>query len=370
MIFLRLGAVATAIWMVTAPLAADTLHFVGMAVLPSTAVADGAKVGGLSGIDYDAKDDIFLAISDDKSEAAPARFLALKLDYDRTHVETPVITATVFLRDAKGMTFPPPGTGSESLDSESLRRDPANDTLLISTEGDTKDGFGPAIRRFSRQGALLGEFALPPQLAFDPEQKKGPRTNLSLEGLSFDRHGRVLWASMEAPLFQDGPVPSPEAGAPVRFLRRENNRWRQYVYEVDPLHSGSAGRIADNGVSEILALDNRHLLVLERSGIKQDDGDFHFFARLYCATTRGASDVSALTSLAGQAYRPMKKKLLFDFAGLTAEPADNVEGITWGRPLENGNRSLVLVTDNNFSSGHQTQFLVLEVQKGRPLCGA
>lgn len=40
---------------------------------------------------------------------------------------------------------------------------------------------------------------------------------------------------------------------------------------------------------------------------------------------------------------------------------DNVEGITFGPKLANGNQSLVLVTDNNFSDKQKTQVLVFEV---------
>lgn len=42
---------------------------------------------------------------------------------------------------------------------------------------------------------------------------------------------------------------------------------------------------------------------------------------------------------------------------------DNVEGITFGPKLANGNQSLVLVTDNNFSDKQKTQVLVFEVVK-------
>ena len=40
---------------------------------------------------------------------------------------------------------------------------------------------------------------------------------------------------------------------------------------------------------------------------------------------------------------------------------DNVEGITFGPKLANGNQSLVLITDNNFSDKQKTQVLVFEL---------
>ena len=42
-------------------------------------------------------------------------------------------------------------------------------------------------------------------------------------------------------------------------------------------------------------------------------------------------------------------------------PIDNVEGITWGPVLDNGNRTLVLASDNNFNDTQVTEFTALEV---------
>jgi len=42
-------------------------------------------------------------------------------------------------------------------------------------------------------------------------------------------------------------------------------------------------------------------------------------------------------------------------------PLDNIEGMTFGPDLPDGRRSLVLVSDNNFSAAGFTQFLVFAV---------
>ncbi|HUM66399.1 MAG TPA: esterase-like activity of phytase family protein, partial [Chitinophagaceae bacterium] len=59
--------------------------------------------------------------------------------------------------------------------------------------------------------------------------------------------------------------------------------------------------------------------------------------------------------------KPMKKKLLLDMNKELEVEVFNVEGITWGPRLSNGNRSLVLVTDNNFNPRERTQFFLFEV---------
>ena len=63
----------------------------------------------------------------------------------------------------------------------------------------------------------------------------------------------------------------------------------------------------------------------------------------------------------------VKKNLLFDFNSvrgeLTQNVIDNIEGITLGPTLSNGNQSLILVSDDNFQKfGKQlNQFILLEI---------
>ena len=56
----------------------------------------------------------------------------------------------------------------------------------------------------------------------------------------------------------------------------------------------------------------------------------------------------------------MKKTLLVNMDRLGIY-TDNIEGITLGPLLPNGNRSVILVSDNNFSPLQQTQFMLLEL---------
>ena len=52
-----------------------------------------------------------------------------------------------------------------------------------------------------------------------------------------------------------------------------------------------------------------------------------------------------------------QKSLLLDLDELGI-PLDNVEGMTFGPNLPDGRRSLILVSDNNFSPAAFTQFLL------------
>ena len=58
--------------------------------------------------------------------------------------------------------------------------------------------------------------------------------------------------------------------------------------------------------------------------------------------------------------RPADKTLLLDLDELGI-PLDNVEGMAIGPDLPDGRRSLLLVSDNNFSPAGFTQFLLFAI---------
>ncbi len=112
----------------------------------------------------------------------------------------------------------------------------------------------------------------------------------------------------------------------------------------------------DNGLPEMLALDDRRLLMLER-GFSQGAG---VTIKLFIAEFDGATDVAGMPALAGRSYTPMKKTLLLDLETLGIK-LDNMEGLTFGPTLPDGRRILVLVSDNNFNRTQITLFLAFAV---------
>ncbi|MFT4053368.1 MAG: esterase-like activity of phytase family protein [Novosphingobium sp.] len=346
----------------------SAVRLIGRTVLPTGAATDTMPVGGISGIDYDAGQQRWFMISDDRSQQGPARFWELRIDYDIDRAPTAQALAARRLQTQAGAAFPQPGLGEEAADAESLRASPLDGLLIWSSEGDARDEYGPAVRRMETSGSPRGAVPLPGILKAGDDGHSGPRPNLSIEGLAFAPGGRSLWISMEAPLLQDGLPPNAHDGARVRLSRLaypSGDLLAQYAYPLDPIGPFPAGRLADNGVSEILALGKDHLLVLERSGIQQADGDFRYRVRLYCAAVAGASDIGKLASLRGAAITAMRKSLVVDLAQVLPGDVDNVEGMTFGPVLGNGHSSLVLVTDNNFSPRHASQVIALEILSRR-----
>jgi hypothetical protein len=138
----------------------------------------------------------------------------------------------------------------------------------------------------------------------------------------------------------------------------------EYVYAVEPWAEPST-IFGVNGIVEILPIDNAGtMLVMERSfsvgGVL--GGGTGNVVTIYEVSTRDATDVLAVDALydggSPIAFDPVAKRLIFEFDDLGV-PIDNIEGMTFGPDLPDGRRSLVIVSDNNFSPAQFTQFVVL-----------
>ena len=58
-------------------------------------------------------------------------------------------------------------------------------------------------------------------------------------------------------------------------------------------------------------------------------------------------------------FRAARKTLLLDLAQLGLRSVDNLEGMSWGAPLADGRRVLLLVSDDNFNPAQVTQLIAL-----------
>jgi hypothetical protein len=213
-----------------------------------------------------------------------------------------------------------------------------------------------------RDGAFLRPFVIPDKF-HATAGNQGIRRNLAFEGLAFAPDYATLYVVTENALLQDGPAASPTESSPSRLLALDYASGQpraEYAIDVSPIPAAPAraGDFADNGVAEILAVDQERLLFLERSYVSGTGNTI----RLFLVDLRGATDVSAFVSLAGRVYRPAHKRLLLDFSTLGIR-LDNTEGMTWGPRLPDGGRSLIFVSDDNFNSQQITQFLAFELRE-------
>lgn len=341
-----------------------SVRLIGEQTLPNDLQVGGTTVGGLSGIDYDPAADLWYLVSDDRSDKQPARFYTARLSYDLARLQPVQIASVVTLRQADGSAYPNRMAGGVVPDPEAIRFDPSTRSLWWTSEGDRALGLAPFVARANPDGMLTGTLPLPAAFRMSPAQQTGSRNNATFEGLSLSADGKSLWVSMEGPLYQDGALPTPSSGSVSRLLRydRNGNVLAQYVYPLDAIPAAPApGRSADNGVTEILAIDDNRLLTLERAGVQGADGSFTTYVRLYEIDIRGATDVRSLDRLAGASYLPVRKRLVQNLNTLGLKTVDNLEGMAWGPKLPNGRDSLVLVSDNNFNATQITQVLAFEV---------
>ena len=232
----------------------------------------GTAVGGLSAIDYDAAHAQYYLLSDDRSAHDPARLYTARIRYDAAGLHAFALTGMQPLRSPLGQPYASARAAQPRLavpDPEALRLLPGAGRLLWSSEGDFARGFGPELNEMRPDGRWLRSWALPPQLQLPRPRVpgQGPRNNLTLEGIAVDDDGRTVWAAMEGPLQQDGPLPThTRPGAPVRitaFDAASGQPLRQIAYQPDPLPAAPSPllpRAAVNGVSEILAYGPGQLL--------------------------------------------------------------------------------------------------------------
>lgn len=350
----------TALLLATPATAAPRVALVKACETPKGIDFQGGGYGGISGIDYDPRTRLWALISDDKSEHGPSHFFLGRLDVRPDQPCGPELIKMVPLRREDGQTFPDRKAGTEAADGESIRFDPLGADLVWSTEGDFDHGYPPAIRRIKVDGTPVARETAPDALAFHADGATGARKNATTEGISWSADGRSLWVSMEWPLVQDGPIPSVAQGGLTRLSRldRSGRLVAQYAYRIDPVQEASPVGVGDNGVSEILTLDDHRLLVLERSGVKQADGRYSYHIRLYVADVAGAEDVSRLDSLRASPVRAVSKRLLLNFDSLGIR-IDNLEAMAWGPRQRDGARTLVLASDDNYDVKQINQILVL-----------
>lgn len=350
-----------------------TLRWIGRAELPVRVDGIAHPIGGISGMDRDPRSGIWYLLSDDRSAHAPARFYRAAIRFDGMQFLGVRLTGVVPLTQANGSVFPGSARDGEVPDPEALRVDPRGGDILWSSEGDRRHGLAPFVRRATTSGGFIAQMPLPESIASVQHPESGVRNNLGIEGLTFTPDGASLWVAMEGPLIEDGLPPSSTHGAFARFthIDREGRVRGQYAYPLDPIPKPATGgeRRADNGVSEILAVDGDTLLVVERSGYEVDWQAFRFAIRLYEARAASATDVAGVASLRHASFSPMHKRLVLDLDRAGIGAIGNIEAAAWGPRLPNGHRTLLLAADNNFHSSQANQFLAFEVAAPRAPCG-
>ncbi|MCX3267037.1 esterase-like activity of phytase family protein [Pedobacter agri] len=350
----------------------SSIKFLSEYIMPLNGTFQNTLVGGLSGIDYDEQNDQYYMISDDPSQFSPARIYTAKIAIKDNKIDTVQVTGVTFILQEDGTQYSKYQFGKNSkADGESVRYNPTKKTFVWSNEGERlfrktdTTIVQPALTFISTTGKYLDTVPLPVGFHIT-KQNYGVRKNAFFEGLSYADQYNTLYASLEEPLYQDGQQSHFEFdGALTRILKFDVANKRnvaQYAYNLDalPIKPTVESDWNLNGISEILAINNHTLIVMERAWAKGRDD--HSFVKLYLVDLNGAENVINNSSFLKNPPKPLTKKLLFDFDSLNMH-IDNIEGITFGPRLANGHESLVFCVDNNFGKTQIQQFFLFEVVK-------
>jgi hypothetical protein len=253
----------------------------------------------LSGVTYDADQDVFWAISD-----GGGRLLKIDADFDcdGNFTSATAVSAVTLVdnRDFEGVAHSGPGTnraficdeGSESLDEYSL----VNGTFIQSVTI-------PAI--------------------YD-----NARSNRSFEFVTRSPNGSSMIVGPEQALTVDGPEGNSSSVPTISRWQRYNGaltQLGQVAYQVEPVHDDPVQETG-SGLGDLSYMPDGSLLAVERS-----EGANEFLVRIFEVNLAGATDVSQgslAAGLIGQTYTPAAKRLLLsddDLGKLEGLAAKTVE---------------------------------------------
>ncbi len=200
-------------------------------------------------------------------------------------------------------------------------------------------------------GEVLGHLEIPQSL-------KKHRSNRGMESLSISPDGHFLWTANEEALKTDGGLSTNERGTVVRlvrFVKNQDGAWQfdsEWAYMTDSI-DGMPTKRNRSGVSDLCAIDNRTLLVLERElSLKGVTPSYR--SRIYAVRPTGTDKFNP--------RKPIAKKLLF---GADTGSA-NYEGICLGPQLNDGDKTLLMISDGNSSDDERLYSLRLKIPSKNP----
>ena len=341
------------------------------------------RFGSLSGLARDERTGRYLAVIDDR---LPARVTWLDIGFiDGRLTVTPLGVVPVTA-----------GPGVEpriavQADLEAVVTLP-DGTFVGSEEGHVSKGeadqppvgtWPAALLTLSPQMAVTAVHPWPAAFSGGPEGG-GIRDNQGAEALTRTPDGRLI-AGLERPLFADQPGGYRNGrpfnngkGGPGRLVEfiETDRRWearRQWMYPIEATETRVGfDTICDdgeNGLTELLAVDDTRFLALERSCLQNAATRLaRNTGHLFFVDVAGADDISGVASLASAPVHGAAKTLLVDFDALiprlppSLAALDNFEGLAFGPTLPDGSRTLLVLSDDNFRPTQKTALLLFRIK--------
>jgi len=300
----------------------NSIKYLGTYDIPFNLKYKNTLVGGLSGIDYDPKKDLYYLVSDDRSEKNPARFYTASIFITQKGIDSVAFSNVNYMLQPGGAVYPDSKQNRyKTPDPEAIRYNPQNNWLVWSSEGErivkANDTVltDPSVLIIKSNGKYIDSFTLPPVLKMNATEK-GPRRNGVLEGMSFADNYKTLYVSVEEPLYEDGPradvVDNNAFIRVIKFDVADKNCIAQYAYKLEPVAYAARpeSEFKVNGVPDILSLGNDKLLVIERSF---STGRIACTIKIFIADLSNATDISSATLKDNHSFTPAKKNTAFKY---------------------------------------------------------
>lgn len=316
-------------------------------------------LGGFSGIDF-SKDNYYLIIDD----VNKPRLVTSKITIKSDTISSIIFQNVIFLNDSIT-----PFYEKKHLDLESIFIDADKNEINFVSEGSIYKRKKPLVFVTDFSGHFKYEYSLPRS----HKNLNNIKHNAVFEASSKSVQKNGFWVAMEGVLKSDGEEPSfHKTTSPIRitfFDKQSKKATHQFAYHLEPISKPAKGNINLNGVTAILEHKENHFFIIERT-YQSGYGAYGNIVRIFEANiNEETTNVLEIDSLRNFEYKPLKKRLLFDFENvknrLKDGIIDNIEGITFGPKLSNGKSSLILVSDDNFQIyGKQlNQFILLEIDE-------
>src|SRR5574344_447756 len=252
------------------------------------------------------------------------------------------------------------GNSNSTRDSEGIVYVPGSNSLFVSGEADMK------ILEYNLDGTLTGRSLVLPDVF------KHPSGNYGFESLAYNRNTHLFWTTTESTLPADG-IQATSTNGVQNMLRLQSfgedlKPLKQYAYLMDaPTASSSASNYA-MGVSEMTALDDGRLIVLEREFFVPPSKLGAFVnCKLYVVSPSEGKTINETDTLSLASSPFLPKTLLYEFKttfSLFNHGIANYEGLCLVPKLTDGMQTLLMVSDsqNQYYGVLKDWFKVLLIQ--------
>lgn len=279
------------------------------------------------------------------NDEAADGFFVFRIDLNPSTGEV----VSVYLEGWQGNVDPQRNANGRSVrDCEGIAYSPLTNTVFIAGEGDQ------SVWEYPMEGQTTGrQFAV-------PEQFRTIVQNGGFESLTYSPKTKQFWTTTEMTLPADGTTPSATHPATSNLLRLQSfdedlQPVSQYVYRTEAGRSSGIGETYANGVSDLCALPDGRLIVMEReANIRKNYIGSDCVMRLYVVNPAQAQPITERTTLgnlSGEQF--LSKQLVTTFTtyvvGLNFA---NYEGICLGPKLADGRQTLILVSDSQAGAGN------------------